>query len=275
MLLRWKCGVVLLVLGLLSGCTNLAAVRQYAETADASLAKVPDVVSDFSGSCQRRAGFQPPERQPDCSKVKAETAPLLEVVTLLQKYNQSLGKLAADEAITFTADLDKLEQQVTGLNRFDKDRVAATVSMADYLSKLATERYRRQRVQQAIKANNQPIQTVIAGVADIIESDYRSLLENEQLAINKHYRGMETRYADTEPLALSLALRERQADQQAVAKKLEGITPLVTLIRKVASEHDKLNGRAGQLGSEEVFKLVKAYVDEAKPVLKQIKDAYQ
>lgn len=275
MLQRGKYGVCVLVLSLLmTGCTNLAAVRQYAETADASLAGVPGVVGDFVSACERRVGFQPASHRQDCGQVKASAVSLQELVTLLQKYNQSLGKLAADEAVTYTANLQQLEQQINTLNRLQPAQVAAVISVADYLSALTTERYRKRTVKQVIQENNDAVQVMAALLATIIEIDYRALLEGEKLAVTKYYGGLQARYAESEPLALSLALRERDSQLGAVTRKLDGIAPLVSLVRQVGVEHSKLHDRVDALDSQAVLQQVRAYVDQTKPVLQKIKDAY-
>lgn len=266
---------LLVALLVVSGCTNLSAVRQYSETANGSLSMVPDVVGDFTGSCKRRAHFQPDDSTPNCETIKKLSEPLTEVVSVLQKYIQSLGKLASDEVVTYTENLDSLEKEIDGLDKFDKEKVSAVTSIAKYVSKLATDVYRRDKVKNAIQENNQHIKVVTSVLADIIENDYKSLLETERETVDKYYKGINAQYSRNEPLAVKLAMKEKDVHMEGVDTKRKAIVPLVELIKKIGTEHDKLNSKSGELDSKEVIELVKSYVDEAKPILKQVKETYK
>ncbi|WP_103654248.1 hypothetical protein [Agarilytica rhodophyticola] len=268
-------GSLLIALLVVSGCTNLSAVRQYSETANGSLSMVPDVVDDFTKSCKRRAHFQPSGSKPNCEKIKESSEPLTEVVSVLQKYTQSLGKLASDEVVTYTENLDSLEKEINSLEKFDKEKISAVTSIAKYLSKLATDVYRRDKVKDAIQENNQHIKVVTSVLADIIKNDYKSLLETEGEAVGKYYKEIKTQHSVNEPLAVKLAMKEKDVHMEAVDAKSKAIAPLTELIKKIGTEHDKLNSKSGELDSKEVIELVKSYVDEAKPILKQVKQAYK
>lgn len=270
-----KVSSVLAALLVISGCTNLLAVRQYSETANNSLSKVPEVIGDFTASCKRRAQLQPDDKKPDCEKVKMSSEPLIEVISVLQKYTQSLGELASDEAITYTENLDSLEKEINGLEKFDKEKVSAVTSIANYVSKLATDTYRRDEVKDAIQKNNQHIKVVTNVIADLIQNDYKSLLETEKETVSKYYNEINVQYSDREPLAVKIAIKEKDAHMEGVDAKSEAIGPLVELINKIGTEHDKLNSKSGELDSKEVIELVKSYVNEAKPILKQVKEAYK
>lgn len=271
----FKFSSLLVVFTVVSGCANLPAVRQYSETANGSLSKVLEVVGDFTQSCWRRSYLQPDGDKPDCEKIKTSSDSWAEVVHVLQEYVQALGNLAADEAVTYTENLDSLEKEINSLDKFEKDKVSAVTSIAKYLSKLATDGYRRDKVKEAIQENNQSIKIVTSVLADVIENDYMSLLKIERTTVDKYYQGIYARYRDIEPLAVSLAMKENNVYLDDIDNKSNAITPLVGLIKKIGSEHDKLNSKSGQLNSKEVIELVKSYVDEVKPILKQVKDVYK
>lgn len=259
----------------LSACTNLSAVRQYSETANKSLEKVPVVISDFSSSCNRRAQYQPADNKPDCDRLSKAEPPLLEIVSVLQKYIVSLGKLASDDVVTYTEDLDKLEKEINGLEKFDKDKVSAVTSVAKYLTKLATDASRRNAIESTIKDNNNSILIITSSISKIVSNDYKNLLEIEKSAIEKHYKKINATYKETEPLAVLISTEERNARLEEINNKIKAIEPLATLIEKVGEGHKELTAKSNELDSKELIDLIKSYVDDAKPILKQVKDAYK
>ncbi len=259
----------------LSGCTNLASVKQYSETANSSLAQVPSVFKDFSGSCERRAEYYPEKHQPDCSRLQDTEKPLKEVVSVLQSYVKSLGQLADDDKVTFSKDIDALEKEIKGLDKLDSEQVAAVSTVAKYLSKLATDGYRRNVVKTTLKENDAQVKTITDTLTEIIQRDYDELLELEKSAAIKYYRGIEAKYGETEPLAVMIKMQEREEKLAALQEKVKAIKPLTMLLSKVQQGHHQLTVKSDELDSDEVIELVKGFVKDSKPVIELIKDAYQ
>ena len=259
----------------LSGCTNLSSVKQYSETANNSLAQVPTIFNDFSGSCERRAEYTHKDYKPDCSNLKSTEKPLKEVVSVLQTYIKSLGTLADDKKVTFSKDIAGLEKELKGLDKLDSDQVAAVSTVAKYLSKLASDGYRRSVVKTTLKENDTQVKTITTALSDIIQQDYEALLELEKRAAIKYYRGIEATYGKTEPLAVMIKMEQQQVKLAEIQKRVKAIKPLTQLLDQVQQGHHQLTVQSDKLDSKEVVELVKTFVKDSKPVIKLIKDAYQ
>lgn len=259
----------------LTACTNLSSVKQYSETANNSLAQIPTVFNDFSGSCERRAEYAPKDHKPDCSDLKDTEKPLREVVSVLQTYIKSLGTLADDKKVTFSKDIDGLEKELKGLDKLDSDQVAAVSTVAKYLSKLASDGYRRNVVKTTLKDNDTQVKTIVTALSDIIQQDYDALLELEKRAAIKYYRGIQAKYGKTEPLAVMIKMEQQQVKLAEIQKRVKAIKPLTQLLDQVQQGHHQLTIQSDKLDSKEVVELVKRFVKDSKPVIKLIKDAYQ
>ncbi len=259
----------------LSACTNLSSVKQYSETANNSLAQVPTVFNDFSGSCERRADYAPINYKPDCSNLKDTEKPLKEIVSVLQTYIKSLGVLADDQKVTFSKDIDSLENELKGLEKLDSDQVAAVSTVAKYLSKLASDGYRRNVVKTTLHENDIQVKTITTALSNIIQQDYEELLELEKRAAIKYYRGIQAKYGKTEPLAVMIKMEQQQEKLSEIQKRVKAIKPLTQLLDQVQQGHHQLTVQSDKLDSKEVIELVKTFVKDSNPVIKLIKDTYQ
>ena len=177
--------------------------------------------------------------------------------------------------LLYTEDLDALEKEIKGLEKFSEDKVSAVSSVAKYLSKLATDTYRRKGLKETIEDNNKNIQIITTAISDVISKDYKSLLESEEEALTKYYKNINATYRDSEPLAVKISMKSRDSSASEINKRMKAISSLETLIKKVGSGHEELMKKSKDLDSDEVIKFIKTYVNEAKPIIKQVKDAYK
>ena len=257
-----------------AGCANLAPVRQLAETANQSLTPFPDLVDDFSASCQRRGEYQPPSIQPDCSPFETAEASVLAVGEVLRSYTEALGRLAGDDVVTFTRDIDALETEVKRLPKIDKGTVSAVSNVAGFLSTAATEGYRRKAVKTAIIQANGAVQTMITGLREIIGTYYVELLTLERESAKKYYRKLIKRYEDSEPLAVMLLKDKYDADLAAIDRRAAAAESLDALLRKTAAAHQVLFDSIEDLKSKKLVDRVKIYVKEAGPLIRDLKGSF-
>mgnify|MGYP006290885781 FL=1 len=257
-----------------AGCANLAPVRQLAETANQSLTPFPALVDDFSASCQRRGDYQPPSIQPDCAPFETAEASVLAVGEVLRSYTEALGRLAGDDLVTFTRDVDALENEVRRFPKIDTGTVSAVSNVAGFLSTAATEGYRRKAVKRAIIQTNGAVQAMIIGLREIIGTDYGELLALERQAAWKYYEKLIRRYEDTEPLAVMLLRDKYDADLAAIDRRAAAAESLDALLRKTASAHQALFDSIEDLESKKLIDRVKIYVKEAGPLIRDLKGSF-
>ncbi len=257
-----------------AGCANLAPVRQLAETAGQSLTPFPALVDDFSASCQRRGSYQPPSLKPDCTSFETAEASVLAVGEVLRSYTEALGRLAGDDLVTFTRDVDALENEVRRFPKIDTGTVSAVSNVAGFLSAAATEGYRRKAVKTAIIQTNGAVQAMIIGLREIMGTDYGELLALEREAAWKYYEKLIRRYEDTEPLAVMLLQDKYDADLAAIDRRAAAAESLDALLRKTAAAHQALFDSIEDLESKKLVDRVKIYVKEAGPLIRDLKGSF-
>jgi len=282
---RWSVVRVILIGALfLTGCANLQAVREFSKTS-AATADYRQIVTDYVGSPNRQKRYQP-ERSAAQLKALADARavqkPSLEgAQKVLVEYMAALGDLAADELPIVDNEIDALGnalEQAKFIGDADaaikKETATAASTIVKVLSRAVLDHWRQSQVRQIIRETDQSLQTVVAGLREIVLKDFTASLDTEAEAIRKYF---EKPIADATsrnepdavpPLARILWLEHQ--DQLAMRRgKLAAYAEVLTTIGK---GHADLRTNIDKLDDEALKARLKQYAKNLQTLYKTVKE---
>ncbi|MGD0821922.1 MAG: hypothetical protein ABSA71_14390 [Desulfomonilia bacterium] len=260
----------------MSGCTSMEAVQKYASYSQSTIESVKPVAKDFYASCTRTNSFKPLNSHSDCKTEQEASKAILTVSNVLDEYAVALGALAADELVSYDTDIDAMTTEIKGLKvkGLEENKVDAVGSLAKLISKAATSAYQQQQVGNFIRESDTSITTVTETLSSIIEKNYSTAIEMEISAWEDGYKRVERAARTEKPLEWEAYSKAQWKDRAELDAKLNAVKDLAKNIREIGSTHTKLKKDAEKLTGKEVAAFVRSFVEEAKPVIKEVQDAF-
>jgi len=267
---------------LLTACTNIEAVREFAKTSSAT-ADYTEIVSDFADSPKRIKRFQPQSAWPQSEGIierrSIEAKRLLETQTVLTAYMNALGDLAADKLVKADAEIDSLQKALEKAKfigdadqAVNKETATAAASLAKIFIRAATDRWRQNKTKKIIRESNAPLQRTIEGLILNLDTSLRSSLQTERVAIGKPYQAWiagstsESDQTAVPPIA-QILLNERLDVINAKEKKLD---EYIKILKKIASGHESMYQNIDNLKSEHLIQNLKSLSKDLQEAHKQI-----
>ncbi|MBU1643160.1 hypothetical protein KKE54_07335 [bacterium] len=270
-----RAGVLLAAsLVLFSGCVSMQAVKDYSSYSRATIESVNPVAKDFYGSCLRANSYKPFNAHSRCDSEQEASKAILSVASVLDAYGAALGALASDELVDYSADVNKLTDEVTKLKAIDEKKIDAIGKLSTLIANAATSAYQQKEVVKFIQESDESVGTVSDSLADLIETNYAQAISLELSAWEDAYKRVEKGARDATPLewaAYSKAQWQQRSDLQT---KLSATKSLAKSIRAIGQTHHKLKQDAENLTGKEVYASVRTFVDAAKPVIINVQEAF-
>jgi rubrerythrin len=254
----------------------MEAVQKYASYSQSTIESVKPVAKDFYASCTRTNSFKPLNSHSDCKTEQEASKAILTVSNVLDEYAVALGALAADELVSYDTDIDAMTTEIKGLKvkGLEENKVDAVGSLAKLISKAATSAYQQQQVGNFIRESDTSITTVTETLSSIIEKNYSTAIEMEISAWEDGYKRVERAARTEKPLEWEAYSKAQWKDRAELDAKLNAVKDLAKNIREIGSTHTKLKKDAEKLTGKEVAAFVRSFVEEAKPVIKEVQDAF-
>jgi len=273
--------VMLVPLALLfSGCdrTDLVAVKNFAAVSQAATDQFPDMAADIYGSCVRSAEFEADQvAQPAvaarCDRFKQLTPSLISANKVLAEYLFALGRLAADQRVTYGPALNGLASEIQATNTFKPAEVNAISGILGFLSNAEAGRFRQQQVEAAIQATNSDLKVLIPALKAIIGQDYGRLLLIEEQTMNAYYRS-KLRAGNKQPLLAALIQNQWQDDKTALAQKKAAVAAYVKILEEIQTGHQQLYDDRNRLTSQETVQAVVQHARTLQPLIKDLVKAF-
>jgi hypothetical protein len=274
----------LVLLATVSGCANLAAVREFAKTS-AATADYKQVVSDYTNSPVRQRRYQPERFSGELDGVvqrRAAQGPLLEAAQqVLVKYMTVLGDVAADKLPDVDSEVDGLSKALEtakfvgdGDKQIDKATASAAASIAKVVASAILDGYRQGEVVKIIKQTNEPLQNVVAGLHEVLDKDMRESLANEEAAVRKPFGAwVAAASSGNDPDGappVARILNDERLDQLRV--KQANLDAYIKVLDKIAQGHADLFRNVDTLDGKELIARLKGYSAELQTLYKGIKD---
>jgi len=284
---NWPRSLVrLLLLGniLLAGCVNLQAVREFAKTS-AATAEYRQILADYTGSPHRQQRYQPGRLSEQLSALdKARTeqkAGLERAQTILVQYLNALGDLASDALPHIDKEVDQLGSALekarfvgVGDAAIKKETATATGTIAKILTKVFLEHWRRPQVRRMIRETDGSLQTVIAGLREIVLQDCNASLDVEAEVIRKYFEksmaaALSRNDPDGVPPLARLLMLERLEEIEARRGRL---SRYAEVLQTIGRGHADLARNVDRFHDMALRERLKQYADELQALYRAIRE---
>ena len=237
----WAAVVVGLIAALIYGCANLSAIREFAKIS-ASTAEHTQLTNEYVQWPQTQKRYQPTgeyeslERMAAQRKLQEKT--LLVRHSLIEEYMDALGRLAADDVVTYDKEVDTLGKAAKEAKFTDEKEEAAFNSVVKILLTAATDAWRQSKLKTFVKMSNSDIKVVITGLKQIVDEGFLGDLQAENETVRKYYETIILESTDKAGIA---ALSEwREVKLESIAKRRKAIETYSLSLQKISDAHQKL-----------------------------------
>lgn len=252
----------------------MQSVQDYSTYSRTTIESVTPVAKDFYGSCLRANSYKPFVQYSKCDSELAASKAILSVASVLDAYGAALGALASDELVDYNTDVNAVTDEVKKFGVIDSRKLDAIGKLSSLLANATTSAYQQKEVVKFIQASDESVGSVSDGLAELVEKHYAQAISLELVAWEDAYKRVERVERESNPLqweAYSKSQWQQRADLQA---KLSATQALAKSIREVGKTHHKLTQDAEKITGKEVYASVRSFVDSAKPVIKDIQEAF-
>jgi hypothetical protein len=264
--------VAVAALLILTGCTNLAAIRDFA-SASAESAQYTKLVRDYVETPTRIVRYVPADQQPSWRAIAAQRKDqeprLLVFQAAIEDYMDAVGQLAADQVVAYDASVDALGKAVTNARFASAGEAEAMTGIAKVLVKAATDGWRRRQLRHLIGESDAPFQAVVAALGTIVERGFGESLENERAAINAHYRTLVRESSDKAGIAALQEWQERRLAE--VGERQRAVEAYRAILAKIGEGHGALYKNRDHLSSKQVLADMHRYSKDVKKLFNAVR----
>jgi hypothetical protein len=172
------------IISILTACTNLKEVRDYAAES-AKFSTYTELTVRFRDTYSREQPYLTGEADKVAQATdlgrKAAYGDLIKVQQSVSLYMETLAGLAAENGFSVSKELDALKGGIKAHPEFkiDAKQVDAVSSITQIVAKWVTSAYQERAVRTMIKEGNEPLQTLLDGMGSLIRI-YKATNENEK-----------------------------------------------------------------------------------------------
>lgn len=261
-------------LTVLSGCVSMQAVHEYSTTSRATIESVAPVIKDFYGSCLRANSYKPLTQYSKCDSEQEASKAILSVASVLDAYSAALGALASDELVDYNADKNKLTDKLKSLQFVDDQKIDAVGKLSSLLASATTGAYQQKEVVEFIHVSDSAVGDVANGLADLVEKHYAQAISLELTAWEDAYKRVEKAERATNPMAWESYAKAQWQQRLDLQEKLSATRALAQSIKTIGQAHHQLKEDSEDITGQEVYASIRTFVDGAKPVIKDVQEAF-
>lgn len=267
-----------------AACTSPAAVTRYTKSAALVTARLPDVTDALSASCRRTASYRLRRASSEwygddslriaCAGRDSAMRSVVRANRVLSAYFAALESLAANKVTDFDNGVDALGSAVRDAGGFDKAQVSAIDALAKYAASRTTDGYRRTKLRDAIASQNDNVQTVIAGLHEILDRDFAQLLANDVAAQTSFYRAALAENTARDPLTAILVRDAYDERSAALAERTEAVRALSQALLTVGRGHQALYDSRNRLGAKALLTTIVSNARELDAAIARVDKAF-
>lgn len=291
---------------------NLPAVRQYSKSTIAASHSFEKIANDIPQSCVRGVEIGSKgkkikisnevkadgkvdydesykSRLEICDDLRRSLDGILAVNVVLMSYAEALGKLASNDVITFSAELNSLKVTLNDVkinNKlvFDKKQLSAVFNLTEILSRIAADGYRQKELQATIAMAGDYIGDLTNGLIFIVD-EYKLILEDEKNDIKIYQNSLiremrklqeNVKSSKLEKEAIEEMLFDTKKRIDAINKKTTASDGFKKVLKNITDKHDLLSqsAKSKELDSVLLLKIMQGYVDELIPAINDSEKAF-
>jgi len=279
-------GLLLLPSLLAAGCADLQAVRSFAKTS-AATADYRQIVTDYVESPTRRKRYQPDRY---AVQTAGTTTPRAGQKTLLEGsqrvlagYLNALGDLAADELPDVDSEIDGLAKALEkagfagdGDAAIRKETASAAGSIAKVLTRAVLDHWRQDRIQKIIRETDGNVQTVVAGLREIVLKDFNASLDIEAEAVRKYFESSiaaaKNRHDEEAVPPLARILMQEHLDR--IRERRDRLSSYAEVLKKIGTGHADLLANVDKLEDKALQERLEKFAADIRILYKAIKEIY-
>ena len=252
--------------GLLAGCADLMAIREFASTSTEA-AQYRKIVVDYIEMPSRVAArYVPAEQRARWDELgqrrKALEPRLFTFQQVVAQYMDSLGQLAADELVAYDKELEGLSAAVKDAKFLQGDEADAVNALVKLVLNAAADAWRRRQLHRLIEHSNAPFQLVVGALRRSVADGFAGSLQDEVEAMRKHYEGL---VRDSKDPAGIAALREWETLRRGdITDREAAVRNYMTVLDRIAAGHDALYRSRGDLSNKQLLADMHRYASEIK-----------
>lgn len=253
------------ILGLLlaAGCTDLGAIREFADVSSRS-AGYTALVDDYAAFPERQKKYAPPAEDARLDAIAAERAQQREVLlqrhAVIADYLDALGQLASDQPASHGS----------GPGAAGDDEAAAAFTDIDQiLFKAATDGWRRDRLADLIGESNPHVQVAVGALQKIVREGFGGDAEDEAVAARKYYDTVLIQAAD--PAGIAALGEWRETRLAEIRHRREAIDAYADLLGKIAEGHQTLNDRRDDLAADDLLAQMRRHARDLDALLDKVR----
>jgi hypothetical protein len=249
-----RAAAALLAAFALAGCVNLKEVRDYAGQSS-QLAAYDDVTARWLQTHQRESGFVigpavDASKKEDADR-QATRDDLARIHRTVADYFVIMAKLAGDDTLSVTSNVDGLSQKVKAANflALDDTHVDAYASVAKIVSNWISGAYQQREVARYIETGNAPIRTILQGMNNIVGA-YIGTFRNEKARAG--YLQLAQGKTDQDQIVRTLARIEYARIASNIDLSIQKAQALRDAIKSISDGHQKLYDARNNLSGSDV-----------------------
>lgn len=281
-----RCGAGLAgsLVWVLGACVQPAAVGRYARAARKTAAELPALAADMHASCLRLEGFRASRNgdgwfdradlEPRCAERQTVVRRTVTVERVLASYFAALAGLADNDVVDYDDSLDELAGSLVDDARLDQKQVRAVADLAELAASVATEGYRRAKLASVIENQNANVATVVDALAEIVGTDYASILSVEETGMNLFYRSALAEGAEHEPLAAILVRDTRDTRAAALHEKQTALAAYVKALATIKAGHQRLYDSRRHLDAKALVGALASYAEQLEEMIPALHEAF-
>lgn len=295
------CFLLVLCLSFVGCVSNILSVREFSKATINASDTFSTVADDIPKSCIRRVELVNQDNKvvvkdnnieyaegylnqlSTCNKLKTSVDGIARINLVLRNYAEALGALAADNPVTFTAEVDALKKSLDSVEingkKLDQNKVDSTSDLAAYLFSAAAEGYRQNKLKDTIKTRQKDIEQLIQSLIVTVD-DYNAELDAEETQVKaiKTILIRESKKPKNERTIVDAELNGRLLDVKKHLETMEtknnAAKACIAMLRSVLDTHNKLAENIDKLKSDEMIALIQKYVEDLTPLITSVRKAY-
>jgi hypothetical protein len=275
------CAVVLLIVSLLllSSCSSLDAVANFATQSSQALAQGPAIFNDIGASCIRAQliqGKSDADAATACAEFTDQTPAMLAASKTLVDYFTAISQLASTGK-TASSKQKSADDQKAATKAAAKAPASGTLmksvgSIITLIGKLAAEGYRVEHLQKDLNSVSGDVDAVLDALGKIGDQDYSRVLAIEQQVYNRQFEdlGLLPAGDPSTKIIRVLVVDNESKEARLLAAKQAAAKAYGEAIQKIKDGHNKLLQHPGKLDAKDVPALIQPYTDDLSQIGKSL-----
>jgi hypothetical protein len=277
---------------LLGGCTNLSAVRSFADETKKLSSAFDPMLSGSLTSCiekyERKKLITSMSFDPEtvekaakelCEPISEANKVMSDLNLLLEQYAETLSSLADDKLTSYKPQLDGLAASLAKVKKpgsretlVNADKIGAVSALTEFLSRAATLHLQKNAIRDLLN-HEVAIVTVTNTLRDYANLNYRAWLKDEQRenGVLEKSLGLSSR---SEPLASNYLKSKLFMENKQILEREKTVDFFIRSIDQFQVANSEIRKNFDRLDDKELLSRIVTFAGEVSKLHKQVVSAF-